>query len=276
MYHLGYPGQRPWTDRGGRQHSLPLTQVVLPQMIPAQSSFPPEERDDEEAESIRRRRQEHVMQHLLRIQEASDEIVSLSETMRNRHQATLATLDNIDQMAAQQKEFLRHSTRKQYSSTSPQQTRKMRNHQEDHPHMHLHGRGPSQEVTSRVSRRSRQRHRASTETLVGETMPFPLAESTGTEQQPQSQMQQVSRAHSPVELPALRMREPGESTSEVHVHTQRQPRAPPELEQGPGAPRAPEHQGQHQLPAWPITRSRSRPGITPAVPILQLRSRSKS
>ena len=230
------------------------------------------------------------MQHLLRIQEASDEIVSLSETMKNRHRATLATLDSIDQMAAQQQEFLRHSTQKQSSSTSHQQTLKTKNHQGDHPRQHSDGRGPRQEVQSRVNRRSRQRHRASTETLVGETLPFPLAESTRTELLPRNHLQLASRTQSPVRLPTLslieREREPGESTivgsaehiPEVPVLTQRtqQPQAPPGLEPGPGAPRAQEPREQHQLPAWPITRSRSRPGITPAVPILQLRSRSKS
>ena len=200
MYHLGYPGQHPWTDRGGRQHSLPRHQIMLPPTVPAQP-FPAEEREDVEAESTRRRRQEHVMQHLLRIQEASDEIVSLSETMKNRHRATLATLDSIDQMAAQRQEFLRHSTLKQSSSTSHQRTLKTKSHQGDHPRQHSDGRGPRQEVQSRVNRRSRQRHRASTETLVGETLPFPLAESTRTELLPRNYMQLASRTQSPVRLP---------------------------------------------------------------------------
>ena len=260
---------------------------MLPPTVPAQP-LPAEEREDVEAESTRRRRQEHVMQHLLRIQEASDEIVSLSETMKNRHRATLAALDNIDQMAAQQQEFLRHSALKQSSSTSRRQTLKTKSHQGDHPRLHSDGKGPSQEAQSKVNRRSRQRHRASTETLVGETLPFPLAESTRTELLPLNQLQ---LNQSPVRLPTLslieRERVHGESTirgsaehiPEVPVPTQRtnQQPAPPDLGPGPGAPRAQEPPREpHQLPAWPITRSRSRPGTTPAVPILQWRSRSKS
>ena len=265
---------------------------IMHQTIPVQARPPAGEREEEEAESIRRRRQEHVMQHLLRIQEASDEIVSLSETMKNRHRATLATLDSIDQMAAQQQQFLRHSTQKQSSSTSHPQTPRQKNHREDQPRLHSDGRDQRQEVnTSRVNRRSRQRHRASTETLVGETFPFPLAESTRSELHPRNVRDQpplASRTQSPVRLSTHNPmeREPNESTivgpaehlpeGPVLIQRSQQQQVHPDVVTDPGAPRAQEPQEQHQLPAWPITRSRSRPGITQAAPILQLRSRSKS
>ena len=195
-------------------------------------------------------------------------------------------------MAAQQQQFLRHSTHRQSSSTSHQQTPRKKNHREDLPRLHSDGRDQRQEVnTSRVNRRSRQRYRASTETLVGETFPFPLAESTRSELHPRNVRDQpplASRTQSPVRLSTLNLveREPNESTivesaehiPEVPVLIQRnqQQLVPQDITPGPGAPRAQEPQGQHQLPAWPITRSRSRPGITQAAPILQLRSRSKS